>query len=113
MVDEKKENGKKPSVVRLEDYERRMINMSALKSASSIDSSGDPDRVLGVAERFVEWILSFKPVGVEVGSGAGVGEEPATERQKEYLRQLGVSFDEGISKREASRLIDEKLKESR
>jgi len=105
--DEKEDNGKK-SVVRLEDYERRMVNMSALKSASSVfEGSGDPDRVINTAERFVDWILGFRPSGVVVGG------EPATERQKEYLRQLGVSFDEGISKREASRLIDEKLREGK
>jgi predicted PolB exonuclease-like 3'-5' exonuclease len=35
------------------------------------------------------------------------GKEPATEKQKRFLESLGVPFDEGITKREASRLIDE------
>jgi hypothetical protein len=33
----------------------------------------------------------------------------ASEKQKNYLRRLGVDFDERISKAEASRLIDESL----
>jgi ribonuclease HI len=34
----------------------------------------------------------------------------ATEKQKQFLRRLGVSFSSWISKREASRLIDERLR---
>ena len=36
--------------------------------------------------------------------------EPATEKQKKYLKDLGISFDENISKIEASGLISNKLK---
>ena len=36
---------------------------------------------------------------------------PATEKQKNYLRRLGVNFDENISKGAASRLIDENVGE--
>ena len=36
---------------------------------------------------------------------------PATEKQKAYLRGLGVVFDEGISKVDASDLIDKTLQD--
>lgn len=36
--------------------------------------------------------------------------EPATARQKDYMRSLGVSFSEDVTKAEASRLIDEAKK---
>lgn len=36
-------------------------------------------------------------------------EEPASERQVNLLRQLGISFDKDISKREAYSLIKGKL----
>ena len=32
--------------------------------------------------------------------------EPATQRQRNYLKILGISFDENITKLEASNLID-------
>ena len=37
-------------------------------------------------------------------------EEPATEKQKALLKQLKLVYPEDISKTEASRLIDERLK---
>ncbi|MFB6167006.1 MAG: hypothetical protein ABEJ62_01970 [Candidatus Nanohaloarchaea archaeon] len=39
------------------------------------------------------------------------GPEPATERQKEYLDDLGVEYEEDITKEEASELIDEATQE--
>lgn len=39
------------------------------------------------------------------------GEEPATDRQLQYLKRLGVNPKEGLSKQEASGLIDEALAE--
>jgi hypothetical protein len=38
-----------------------------------------------------------------------VSETQASGKRKSYLRRLGVSFDESISKAEASRLIDENM----
>jgi len=38
--------------------------------------------------------------------------EPATAKQLKYLRSLGVKFEEGITKAEASRLIDEAIRKS-
>jgi len=35
--------------------------------------------------------------------------KPATDRQKRYLRKLGLEFPENITKAEASALIDEEL----
>jgi len=37
------------------------------------------------------------------------GEEPATDRQLQYLKRLGVMPEKGLSKQEASGLIDEAL----
>jgi len=37
-------------------------------------------------------------------------EEPATEKQIKFLRDLGISFKEGITKKEASALIDREIK---
>jgi len=36
--------------------------------------------------------------------------EPATEKQKDYMKVLGVDFSENITKQEASRLIEEAKK---
>jgi len=36
--------------------------------------------------------------------------EPATAKQKDYMRSLGISFSEDVTKWEASRLIDEAKK---
>jgi len=35
------------------------------------------------------------------------GDEPATEKQKNYLKDLGVEFDDSITKKEASDKIEE------
>ena len=34
-------------------------------------------------------------------------DEPATEKQKNYLKDLGVEFEDSITKREASDMIEE------
>ena len=95
--------------VTLSDVERRMINMSALKAASRVhEGSNDVDATITSAERFVDWILKYKPSYAQVEADV---DEPATEKQKRYLRDLGIAFSEGITKKEASRLIDEKLRE--
>ncbi len=41
------------------------------------------------------------------GHANGNGDMPATEKQLGYLAKLGVQVPAGVSKREASRLIDE------
>ena len=35
------------------------------------------------------------------------GDEPATEKQKNYLKDLGVEFDDSITKKEASDKIEQ------
>ena len=35
--------------------------------------------------------------------------EPATVRQKRFMEKLGIDYDEGVSKQQASDLIDEEL----
>jgi hypothetical protein len=34
------------------------------------------------------------------------GDEPATEKQKNYLKDLGVEFDDSITKKDASDMIE-------
>lgn len=34
---------------------------------------------------------------------------PATEKQKQFMDKLGIDYDEDVSKKEASQLIDEEL----
>lgn len=43
------------------------------------------------------------------GERADKNGKPATDRQKGYMRKLGIEFPEDISKAEASALIDEEL----
>ena len=40
-------------------------------------------------------------------NGNGNGDEPATEKQIGFLKDLGVKVPAGVSKRRASELIDE------
>ena len=42
-------------------------------------------------------------------NGNGNGNQPATEKQKEALKKWRVSFSDGISKDEASKLLDEAI----
>ena len=42
-------------------------------------------------------------------SSNGKGEQGASEKQRSYLKSLGVDVSEGISKAEASKMIDEAL----
>jgi hypothetical protein len=35
------------------------------------------------------------------------GDEPATEKQKNYLKDLGVEFDDSITKKDASDMIEQ------
>jgi len=46
----------------------------------------------------------------QISSASGNGEGPATEKQKGYLNDLGIAFDESITKKEASDLIDQSKK---
>ena len=44
-------------------------------------------------------------------TGEGTPIPPATERQKEYARELGINFDDKINRRGISKLIDQAVKE--
>ena len=52
-----------------------------------------------------EWLMNGRSNGN--GNGRGNGDEPATEKQLGFLKTLKVEVPAGVSKREASRLIDE------
>ena len=39
-----------------------------------------------------------------------VNNEPATEKQRRFMKRLGMSFPKGVTKKEASVLLDEELK---
>lgn len=79
------------------------------------------ERVLPLEERLVAKMKRRTAAGMAVAPDAGDGperastrkprhEQPATERQIDYLRFLGAEFDESlITKVEASALIDERL----
>ena len=44
-------------------------------------------------------------------AGAGShGDVPATEKQKDYLKVLGIEFSDSITKKEASDMIDQSTK---
>ena len=45
--------------------------------------------------------------GASGNSGNSNGDVPATPKQLAYLKRLGVPFEEGLSKKQASELIDE------
>ena len=45
----------------------------------------------------------------EIVSSIASESYPATERQKEFARNIGIPFDEGISKGEMSKLLDKRL----
>lgn len=49
--------------------------------------------------------------GSSGNSGNSNGDVPATPKQLAYLERLGVPFEEGISKKQASELIDEAVGE--
>lgn len=42
-------------------------------------------------------------------AGAFDGEKPASEKQKSFMKRLGLKVPDGLTSREASRLIDEEL----
>ena len=44
------------------------------------------------------------------GNGNGNGDALATEKQKEYLRKMGRAFDQTLTKKDASAMIDEEIK---
>lgn len=37
------------------------------------------------------------------------GDEPATEKQKNYLKDLGIEFEDSITKKDASDMIEQSL----
>jgi hypothetical protein len=43
----------------------------------------------------------------QISGTNGNGEGPATEKQKDYLKDLGVAFEDSITKKEASEMIDQ------
>ena len=44
---------------------------------------------------------------MQISGASGNGDGPATEKQKDYLKDLGVAFEESITKKEASEMIDQ------
>ncbi|MFA5033807.1 MAG: hypothetical protein WC614_12420 [bacterium] len=43
----------------------------------------------------------------EIKANGGNGDKPATPKQIAYMKKLGITPDEGMTKQEASKLIDE------
>ena len=79
----------------VEVYERaNRIVKSAEVTAAIIEQVGKDTRC--------EWLMANGR-----SNGNGNGDEPATEKQIGFLKNLGVKVPAGVSKREASRLIDE------
>ena len=48
-------------------------------------------------------------VEIEKITGKDNNDEPATQKQLRYMKNLGIEIPEGCKKRQASSLIDEKL----
>ena len=74
---------------------------------------GSDDVALAIVEQVgkdnrVERMNSLRAVN---DSGIANGEQPATEKQIGYLKSLGVEVSAGLTKKQASGLIDEAQKE--
>ena len=54
--------------------------------------------------------MRMKYIAKTNGNGNGNADALATEKQKEYLRKMGRAFDEGLTKKDASAMIDEEIK---
>lgn len=59
---------------------------------------------------FQEVIKDMRMKYIAKTNGNGNGDALATEKQKEYLRKMGRTFDEGLTKKDASAMIDEEIK---
>ncbi len=79
----------------LEVYERvHTVVKSAEVVAAIIEQVGKDTRC--------GWLMASEGNGSNGGS-----EQPATEKQLGYLKSLGVEIPEGLTKKEASELIDQ------
>ncbi len=47
---------------------------------------------------------------MQISGASGNGEGPATDKQKDYLKDLAVAFEDSITKKEASEMIDQSKK---
>ena len=84
----------------LEVYERlNTVVKSAEVIASVIEQVGKDTRC--------GWLMNGRSNGNGNGHSNGNGDEPATDKQLAFLKRLKVEVQEGISKNEASRRIDE------
>ena len=83
-----------------------------LKLFEEVKAKVDDDAVaMGILEQVGKDSRVEKMSGLRNGNRQGTstefGEQTATEKQLGFLRRLGVEIPVGVSKREASRLIDE------
>ena len=46
----------------------------------------------------------------KIAGTSGNGDGPATDKQKDYLKDLGIEFEDSITKKEASDMIDQSTK---
>ena len=46
----------------------------------------------------------------QISGTSGSSDGPATDKQKGYLKDLGIAFEESITKKEASEMIDQSKK---
>ncbi|MCL4216535.1 MAG: DUF3072 domain-containing protein [Candidatus Hydrogenedentes bacterium] len=60
----------------------------------------------------MEQIREERANGFDVGHGWNGGDEPATDRQLSYLKNLGVQVNGNLTKKKASAMIDEELEKA-
>ena len=84
----------------LEVYERaNSVVKSAEITSAIIEQIGKDTRC--------EWLMNGRSNGNGRPNGHGNGDQAATEKQLGFLKKLKVEVPAGLSKGEASRLIDE------
>jgi hypothetical protein len=76
----------------------------------SISSKTGNDTISAVLFQEIIKDMRMKYLARSNGNGNGSGNGLATEKQKEYLRKIGCTFDDSLSKKDASAMIDAQLK---
>ena len=102
----------KGGIEKMEDHKNYSRVAHYLKLFEEVKAKVSDDAVaMAIVEQVgkdsrVEKMSGLRSGNVQ-GRTAEVGEQPATEKQLGFLRRLNVDIPAGLSKREASRLIDE------
>ena len=86
---------------KIEEYLKLLADIKA--------KTGDERTALSILQE-VNKDLRMAQIRVDRENGNGNGDDrPATDRQKDYLRKLGVKIPANVTKKQASSLIDEAL----